>query len=243
VHCCCVCGTAFVPPINAPGKKYCTRRCNLRAFRQRHGIQQERDRKKAARNILRAQEEARKEVLRLAREARRQLAASLATDRTSKDCAICHGALDLIHRARKYCGAKCAKVAVRRSPSGRARKAAERVSRRRHGAERERVDPVSILERDGWQCQICGSDTPRSLRGSNDPCAPEVDHIVPLALGGRHAASNLQCACRRCNGKKGASNGMEQAVKARARVWDGMGQTAPIDPSQGQIPLLLVSPL
>lgn len=68
----------------------------------------------------------------------------------------------------------------------------------------ERVSLVKVLKRDGWICQICGEPTPQELRGTRDPRAPEVDHIVPVAKGGRHVYSNLQCACHQCNHKKHA---------------------------------------
>lgn len=32
--------------------------------------------------------------------------------------------------------------------------------------------------------------------------APELDHIIPIAKGGAHVWSNLQCACRECNAAK-----------------------------------------
>lgn len=63
----------------------------------------------------------------------------------------------------------------------------------------EVVNPVVVLERDCWTCQICGEPTPRNLRGSYDMRAPEVDHIIPISRGGRHSYSNVQCACRSCN--------------------------------------------
>lgn len=66
----------------------------------------------------------------------------------------------------------------------------------------EKFDPIDVLERDGWHCQICGVSTPRSLRGSFRPNAPELDHIVALARGGEHSMANTQCACRSCNGIK-----------------------------------------
>mgnify|MGYP001967735241 CR=1 FL=1 len=61
------------------------------------------------------------------------------------------------------------------------------------------------MTRDNWVCQACGRSTPRSLRGTIDPCAPEIDHITPLSKGGPHTANNVQLLCRRCNGAKGAS--------------------------------------
>lgn len=78
-----------------------------------------------------------------------------------------------------------------------------------HGAIRrswyedgETFDPIEILERDGWRCHLCGCKTPKRLRGSKDPRAPELDHIVPLSKGGKHTRLNTACACQRCNRSK-----------------------------------------
>jgi 5-methylcytosine-specific restriction endonuclease McrA len=70
------------------------------------------------------------------------------------------------------------------------------------GATVELVDPIKVFERDGWRCQLCMRKTPARLRGSYDPRAPELDHIVPISKGGAHSYINTQCACRECNGKK-----------------------------------------
>lgn len=70
---------------------------------------------------------------------------------------------------------------------------------RRRGARVESVDLLKVLERDGWRCQLCGRKTPARLRGSFDPRAPEVDHILPIAAGGEHSYRNTQCSCRACN--------------------------------------------
>ncbi|WP_425516052.1 HNH endonuclease [Rhizobium leucaenae] len=66
----------------------------------------------------------------------------------------------------------------------------------------ENVDPIKVFDRDKWKCQICGVKTPRKLRGTLDDKAPELDHIMPLALGGAHSYFNTQCACRKCNAHK-----------------------------------------
>ena len=50
---------------------------------------------------------------------------------------------------------------------------------------------LRVLERDGWACHYCGRP------------ANEVDHRMPLALGGTDAMSNLVAACRPCNRRKG----------------------------------------
>jgi 5-methylcytosine-specific restriction endonuclease McrA len=64
------------------------------------------------------------------------------------------------------------------------------------------VSPKAIFNRDGWKCQICMRPTPEKLRGTYKPNAPELDHIVPLSKGGPHTPSNIQTACRECNGNK-----------------------------------------
>lgn len=51
-----------------------------------------------------------------------------------------------------------------------------------------------IYERDGYRCQICGRRT-RDL---------EVDHIIPIAKGGKSTPDNLQTLCHRCNYRKGS---------------------------------------
>lgn len=53
----------------------------------------------------------------------------------------------------------------------------------------------AIYERDGYRCRIC-------KRKTNDL---EVDHIIPIAKGGKSTYDNLQTLCHRCNVKKGAS--------------------------------------
>ncbi|WP_238346266.1 HNH endonuclease [Luteimonas saliphila] len=64
------------------------------------------------------------------------------------------------------------------------------------------IDPLLVFERDKWACHLCGRKTPARLRGSCDPRAPEIDHVLPLAAGGTHTWGNVKCACRECNGRK-----------------------------------------
>lgn len=53
----------------------------------------------------------------------------------------------------------------------------------------------SIYKRDGYRCQICGrTDATDYL---------EIDHIKPIAKGGKSTYDNLQTLCRKCNKEKG----------------------------------------
>lgn len=51
----------------------------------------------------------------------------------------------------------------------------------------------AVWDRDGWECQECGSH-----------CDLTVDHITPVVLGGSDDMANLQTLCRSCNSRKGA---------------------------------------
>lgn len=55
----------------------------------------------------------------------------------------------------------------------------------------------SIMERDNYTCQLCGKYMP-------DEVGLHIDHIVPVAKGGKTVPSNLRVLCSKCNGKKGA---------------------------------------
>ncbi len=90
-----------------------------------------------------------------------------------------------------------------------ARRRAQRIAKaardkRIRSGPRDRIDPFVVFERDGWCCYMCGIATPKFLRGTYEPNAPELEHKVALANGGTHTWENVACACRRCNGLKGA---------------------------------------
>lgn len=51
-----------------------------------------------------------------------------------------------------------------------------------------------------WRCCHCGV---RTNEASHPDDMPTREHIVPRALGGTDAESNLAMACRRCNNARG----------------------------------------
>lgn len=67
---------------------------------------------------------------------------------------------------------------------------------RRKGAFIEHVLPLVVLERADGVCGVCGEDV--------DPASFDIDHIVPLSLGGLHNYENTQPAHPICNRRKGA---------------------------------------
>lgn len=52
-----------------------------------------------------------------------------------------------------------------------------------------------IFQRDGYRCRYC--------KRKGDPGTLEVDHIKPIAKGGKTYLDNLQTLCHRCNVEKG----------------------------------------
>jgi len=79
------------------------------------------------------------------------------------------------------------------------RRNAKRAARR----DGVRYDPYDIFKRDKWKCKLCGIKVQKRNYLLDD--AAEVDHIVPLSMGGRDIPSNVQCTCRKCNNDKGAT--------------------------------------
>ena len=52
-----------------------------------------------------------------------------------------------------------------------------------------------IMLRDNYTCQKCGKYMP-------DEVGLHIDHIIPIAKGGKTIPSNLQVLCSKCNGRK-----------------------------------------
>lgn len=61
-----------------------------------------------------------------------------------------------------------------------------------------------VLRRDDHTCRYCGRSAP--------DVSLEVDHVIPLALGGLTVPENLVTACADCNGGKASSTPSEKVV-------------------------------
>ena len=135
----------------------------------------------------------------LAREKSYQLSASKKDVRTIP-CAECGKPFENVYgvKNRVYCSSECMRRRNQRIAKARRRA-------RQRGLPHDSIDPIAVFERDGWRCHICGGLTVLELRGSIEPDAPELDHVVALANGGSHTWGNVACAHRRCNQDKGAA--------------------------------------
>lgn len=92
-----------------------------------------------------------------------------------------------------YCSPRCGKRAGRERRRIRKRKA--------YVADVWRAD---IFKRDKFMCQICGKRLAMK-QSVPHPKAPTIDHILPIAMGGKHDPANCQSAHFICNATK--SNG------------------------------------
>ena len=124
---------------------------------------------------------------------------SIGTTFVAGACVRCGKSFVIAHQTEsRYCSQAC-----RRSDAKARRRA------RKRDAYVEDVSPTKVFERDAWRCQICGKLTART-KVVPHPKAPTLDHIIPLAAGGRHEPANAQCAHFACNSIKGDRSANDQ---------------------------------
>ena len=120
-------------------------------------------------------------------------------------CKTCGGQF-MGRTGRKFCSIKCVGPALkeRHRSTHRAKRAALAHERRARiiGRDYEAVDVQSIYTRDGWVCGICKKPVDEKLSWP-DELSASIDHVIALAAGGHHVASNLQCSHLICNIRKG----------------------------------------
>ena len=124
------------------------------------------------------------------------------------DCRICGRGFVTLYTD-VTCSAECQQKHERRT---------KRIHKdRRRALERkafiEDVSRHEVFERDGYRCHLCGRKTDRRQTVPH-PRSPTIDHIVPLARGGKHERSNCRTACFRCNCIKQDGGGGEQLLLA-----------------------------
>ena len=86
-----------------------------------------------------------------------------------------------------------------------------RKSRIKNVCDNSDITLIKLIQRDGSRCYLCGKETDFNDKRwiSWGPDYPSIDHVIPLAKGGRHCWSNVRVCCGWCNVKKGAKYGKE----------------------------------
>lgn len=93
---------------------------------------------------------------------------------------------------KKFCSDKCRNKVRNRGKEKRLYK---------NGKPDLSITLTKLYMRDKGVCQICGRQIDFDC-DSNDDHYPSIDHIRPIAKGGRHEWNNVQLACRICNALK-----------------------------------------
>lgn len=93
---------------------------------------------------------------------------------------------DRPHRSRGYCSSH-SQTLVRK--------------RRVRAVFDEQVHMTTVIERDGWTCGLCGDPVDPAIDWP-DSMSASIDHIIPIARGGRHNYENVQLAHLLCNLRK-----------------------------------------
>jgi len=95
-------------------------------------------------------------------------------------CGICSKKIDV----NKYCNAKfCSKKCAQRNST--------RNYVKKHGLIRNKWAKQIIVEFLGYKCNKCGNIE-----------SIEVDHIIPISIGGENKVSNIQLLCNICHKEK-----------------------------------------
>jgi 5-methylcytosine-specific restriction endonuclease McrA len=75
--------------------------------------------------------------------------------------------------------------------------------RQRGGKSTADYTDLEVFQRDGWCCHLCNELVDWTVHRLH-PDGATIDHIVPIARGGRDELSNVATAHWRCNHAKGA---------------------------------------
>ena len=94
----------------------------------------------------------------------------------------------------RYCSYGCQRKARKRAPGEFARRRRQDVVRRLRPA---------VIARFGMRCYLCSRPITVPASEVTNPGALTLDHVVPIAMGGRDTVDNLRPTHRSCNEDKG----------------------------------------
>lgn len=67
-----------------------------------------------------------------------------------------------------------------------------------YGRRADRYERKSLIVKLGGRCCCCGLTAPETTEGWL-----ELDHVIPVSLGGANSIENYQVLCKSCNARKG----------------------------------------
>ncbi len=195
---CETCGSPFdVHTRERHRRRFCSQRCQVRAYRERNGLPSKR-RRSACCKMCGRQFEPEPYAVFCSAECRAMMNAG-----DPRQCGHC-GSWFLTRKAdAKFCSRACSQ-ASRTSPFTNQAKCARRRARM-FTQQCEDIDPEVVFISDEWACYLCGVSL---VRGSDHRYADNyatLDHVQPLARGGTHTYDNLRACCLACNTRKGAA--------------------------------------
>lgn len=151
-------------------------------------------------------------------------------------CAICGKEFEVNERmSTKTCSHTCSIIyKKKREKAKTARKRQNRRARKLGALVDKDISLEALRRRDNNVCWICGKETdPRDYKIINGTTVvgnsyPSIDHLIPLARGGKHEWGNVGLAHHGCNSLKGASDSSninEETYYELLRFANERGQT------------------
>lgn len=199
------CGGGFAPK---PGKKYCTRKCTIKANNTRwrrarlpQGQPAQRSCAHCGRSFVAKSRDRIYCYERYCAQSAYQDRMAAGIRRVMARKATCDGCGTLFETVRpeaRWCSKRCAN-----RHWGRVR------ARQRGKPSEAKYTDREIFERDGWRCHLCGKPVRRDVHRLH-PEGATIDHLIPQSRGGDDERPNVATAHWKCNHRKGVRAQGEQ---------------------------------
>ena len=103
----------------------------------------------------------------------------------------------------RFCSKECKAIALKKYVNR-----YKEIKRKRCKTDESKyINLASLYERDRGICWLCGKPCDMSL-DTNDNYYPSIDHVYPVAKGGKDTWDNVRLAHRICNTRKATSTGV-----------------------------------
>lgn len=153
-------------------------------------IQRKKEEARAEKEKKRIEDKAQREQEKLSKMMNRK-----ATQASMRACPRCNGLFVPRKQGQQYCSTRCGELAHY------ALKKDHRLKKMREVVIDKGITLQALYQRDNGKCWICGKPCDYTADiNAND--YPSIDHVRPLAKGGKHSWDNVRLAHRICNSKK-----------------------------------------